>query len=114
MGIEDFIKKVQLAKNSCSEPALLLQVILAEKILDQAERNIRYTRLTLIPNSSNSRHSELKFPITVNSCSDRLHSTKQGPTESVQAFPVQTVSNKAIANYSPQYKAATKEQFHAA
>ena len=84
--VEDFIKKVQLAKNFCSEPALLLQLILAGKILDQAERSIRYTKIDTYSELFEALRTQVSILVTVNGCRDRLRSTKQGPTESVQAF----------------------------
>ncbi|KAK9302452.1 hypothetical protein QLX08_005526 [Tetragonisca angustula] len=70
---------MQLAKNSCSEPTLLLQLILAEKILDQAERSIRYTKIDTYSELFKALRTQVFIPVTVNDC-------KQGLTESVQAF----------------------------
>ena len=38
MGVENFIKRLQLAENSCSEPILLLQLTLAEKTDTRSSR----------------------------------------------------------------------------
>ena len=57
MGVENFIKRLQLAKNSCSEPILLLQLTLAEKILDRAERSIRYIKIDTYSELSESLKS---------------------------------------------------------
>lgn len=43
MGVEDFIKIVMRMKNQCSQPQLLLDFILAEKINGNADKAIRYT-----------------------------------------------------------------------
>ena len=41
-GVEEFIRKVQRIRQQCSQPDLLLDFILAEKIQQQAERAIRF------------------------------------------------------------------------
>lgn len=62
MDIEDFLKKVQLAKNSCSEPTLLLQLILAEKIFDQAENSIRYTKIDTYSELFEALRTQVSMP----------------------------------------------------
>ena len=41
--VEDVIKTIEKAREKCSQPELLLDYIIAEKITGQAERAIRYT-----------------------------------------------------------------------
>ena len=42
MGVENFIKSVKKWRKRCSQPELLLDYIIAEKITQQAEKAIRY------------------------------------------------------------------------
>ena len=42
IGVEDFIKTVKRAQMRCSQPDLLLDFVIAEKIKDQAKRAIRF------------------------------------------------------------------------
>ena len=42
MGVEDFIKSVEFARQCCNKEQLLVKLILVEKITENAERSIRY------------------------------------------------------------------------
>ena len=42
MGVEDFIKTVKRARIRCSQPDLLLDLIIANKIRDRAKRTIPF------------------------------------------------------------------------
>ena len=42
IGVEDFIKTIERARERCSQPKLLLDYINGENITGQAERAIRY------------------------------------------------------------------------
>ena len=45
MGVEDFTKVVKRAQKKCYQPQLLLNFILASKIVQKAEKAIRYTHI---------------------------------------------------------------------
>lgn len=45
LGVEDFISDVRYARSICRDKHMLLKLIIAEKITDQAERAIRYLRI---------------------------------------------------------------------
>lgn len=45
IGLEDFIQNVKEARAMCTQPQLLLKFILTEKLMDNAKRAIRFTRI---------------------------------------------------------------------
>ena len=46
IGVEDFIKTIEKARETFSQPELLLDYIIAEKITGQTESAIRYTNIS--------------------------------------------------------------------
>lgn len=86
MGVEDFIKSVEFARQCCNEEQLLLKLILVEKITENAKRSIRYIDIKTYGELYVHLRNNVSIPTTVVACRNRLGQTKQGPTESVQSY----------------------------
>ena len=86
MGVEDFIKSVKKAQKKCSQPLLLLEFILASKIVQQAEKAIRYIPIDDYESLYDTLRTNLKQTASVSALRSKLDICRQGPTESVQSF----------------------------
>ena len=86
IGVEDFIKIVKKAKSRCSQQALLLDYIIAEKIINHAERAIRYTQINSYTDLFNTLRQNLTQIGSVSALRSKLESCKLGPTETIQNF----------------------------
>ena len=81
-GTEDVIKSIKRGKLRCSQPDLLLDFIIAEKIQDQAKRSIRF-----IPNNNyDELFQALRQNVGMNRSRSKLESIKQMPNEPVQSY----------------------------
>lgn len=88
IGVEDFIKTVKRAQKRCSQPELLLDYILAEKITQQAEKCIRYTQINDFETLYETLRSNLKQMGSVSALRSKLDSCKQGMTETIQNYNI--------------------------
>ena len=88
MGIEDFIKTIKKARAQCSQPNLLLDFIIAEKITGNAERAIRYTQIDGYEDLYETLRRNLVQTGSVSSIRSRLENCRQGLTETIQNFNV--------------------------
>ncbi|CAK9813123.1 hypothetical protein ANTPLA_LOCUS7682 [Anthophora plagiata] len=86
LGVEDFIKAVKYARGICAEPELLIRLIIAEKIIEQAKRSIRYISIGTYEELYEALRQNISIPTTVGNCRAKLHDIRQGPTESVQSY----------------------------
>ena len=86
MGVEDFIKNVKKAQKKCSQPLLLLEFILASKIVQQAEKAIRYIPIDDYESLYDALRTNVKQTASVSALRSKLDTCRQGPTESVQSF----------------------------
>ena len=86
VDVVDFIKSVEFAKQCCNEEQLLLKLILVEKIIGKAKRNIKYIDIKTYGELYVHLRNNVSIPTTVIACRNRLGQTKQGPTESIQSY----------------------------
>lgn len=86
IGVEDFIKAVKRARAQCNEEDLLLGLIIAEKIADQAERSIRHLAINSYEELYENLRLHVSPPVTISNARSKLHNIKQGFTETVQSF----------------------------
>lgn len=102
MGVEDFIKTVKRAQKRCSQPELLLDFILAEKITHQAEKCLRYTRIRDFDTLYETLRSNLKQTGSVSALRSKIDSCKQGPMETTQNFNMRFRQISNDLNYAVQ------------
>ena len=107
MGVEGFIKTILRMKNQCSQPQLLLDFILAEKITGKAEKAIGYTINNTYNDLFEALRQNLKQTCSVLSMKSRMESCRQGPIESVQNFSLRFKQILNELNYA--VKASSKE-----
>ena len=86
IGVEEFIKIVKKAKLRCSQQALLLDYIIAEKTINHAEKAIRYTQINSYTDLFNTLRQNFTQIGSVSALRSKLESCKQGPTETIQNF----------------------------
>ena len=85
IGIEDFIKAVKKAKSRCNLPDLLLDLIIADKIKDNAKESIRYIEI----DSYETLFKELRKNVGIKSvtdCRKKLSEVRQTNNETVQSY----------------------------
>ena len=86
VGVEDFIKNVRYARANCLQKALLLRLILVERITDNAKRSIRYIDIDSYEELYAALRQNVSIPSTVSNCRSRLQQIKQGNTETIQSY----------------------------
>lgn len=87
LGIEDFITSVKRARDRCSDPDLLLDLIIAEKIQENAERAIRYLDITSYDILFSELRKNLSNITSVSVCRKKLRGTRQN-NDCVQTFNI--------------------------
>lgn len=102
MGVEDFIKIVMRMKNQCSQPQLLLDFILAEKINGNADKAIRYTPINTFNDLYEALRQNLKQTGSILSIKSKIESCKQGSNETVQNFSLRFKQILNELNYAVQ------------
>ena len=86
MGVEDFIKSIKKAKIRCTQPNLLLDLIVAKKIQGIAEKATRYSQINSYEDLYESLRQNIKQSGSALALKSKLESCKQGITETVQNF----------------------------
>ena len=86
IGGEDFIKNIKRAKIRCSQPHILLDFILAQKVKGLAEKAIRFIPIDSYEDLFNALRQNLKQTGSILTFRSKLESCKQGQTETVQNF----------------------------
>ena len=86
IGVEDFIRSVERAQAKRSQPDLILDFILAEKITQNAERAIRYLEIKSFSKLYDALRKNLNLTGSVSALRSKLESCRQGYTETVQNF----------------------------
>ena len=112
IGVEDFIRSVKKARRRCSQPELLLDFIIAEKITQQAEKALRYIKIDDYETLYESLRSNLKQTNSVSALRSKLSSCKQGATETVQNFNVRyrQIVNEVRYAVQAAYKGTTRRR----
>ena len=80
------MKIVKKAKSWCNQQALLLDYIIVEKIINRAEKAIRYRQINSFTDLFNTLRQNLTQIGSVSALHSKLESCKQGPTETIQNF----------------------------
>lgn len=104
LGVEDFISDVRYARSVCRDKHMLLKLVIAEKITDQAERAIRYLRIDTYEQLYEALRTYVTSPNTVNSSRNKLQNTRQGQMESVMSFNLRFRQSLNELKYAIQYK----------
>ncbi|XP_033222760.1 uncharacterized protein LOC117176615 [Belonocnema kinseyi] len=86
VDLEDFIKSVKRAKSRCSQPDLLLDFIIAEKIKDQAKRGIRFSSIDDYDQLFSALRQNVGIISSVELSRSKLESVKQTGIETVQNY----------------------------
>jgi hypothetical protein len=88
VGVEDFILSVRKARARCKVRArdFLLDLILIEKITDNAKKSIRHLKINSFEDLYSCLRQNMSAPTTVSDCKDKLRNLEQGMTETVQSF----------------------------
>ena len=110
MGVEDLIKIVSRMKTQCSQPQLLLDFIIAEKITGNAEKAIRYTSINTFSELYEARRQSLKQTGSILSIKSKMESCKQGINESVQNFSLRFKQILNESNYAVQSSSDDSER----
>ena len=112
MGVEDFVKTIKKAKLQCSEPVILLDLILAKKIIGNAEKAIRYIPINSYEDLFIALRQNLKQTNSLVSLKSKLESCKQGMTETVQNFTLRfrQITNEIYYLVQSQHVNPTKRR----
>ena len=112
MGVEDFVKTIKKAKFRCSEPEILLDLILAKKIIGNAEKAIRYIPINSYEDLFIALRQNLKQTNSLVSLKSKLESCKQGMTETVQNFTLRfrQITNEIYYLVQSQHVNPTKRR----
>ena len=86
VGVEDFIRTLKRARTRCTQPDLLLDLVIAKKITGFAERAIRYIPINSYEDLFDALRQNLKQSNSILALKSKLESCKQGATETVQNF----------------------------
>lgn len=101
-GVEDFIRTVKRARKRCSQPDLLLDFIIAEKIIDSAKRSIRFITIEDYETLYLALRQNVGLASSIELSRSRLESTRQMNTESVQSFNLRFRQQFNELNYAIQ------------
>ena len=88
IGVEGFIKKVRKARARCREQPELLDLILSQRITEDAERSIRHLDIESYTDLYDALRKFVSIPTTADSARDRPRTVRQGPTESVHSYTI--------------------------
>ena len=102
IGVEDFIKTVKRTKIHCTQPKLLLELVIAKRITGFAERVIRYIQINSYEDLFEALRQNLKQSNPLLALKSKLESCKQGATESVQNFTLRFRQIVNEINYAVQ------------
>ena len=96
------LQTVKKAKTRCTQPNLLLDLIIAKKITGFAEKSIRYLQINLYEDLYDALRQNLKSSNSILALKSKLESWKQGGTECVQNFTVRFRQIINETNYAVQ------------
>ena len=85
-GVEDFTRMVMRAKSRCFEPDILLDKILATKIIENAERSIRHLQITCYDEFFKALRTYVFPSVSRDTARDKMCNIVQGKTESVMNY----------------------------
>ena len=107
-GVEEFIKSVRYAKSRCDDKEGLLYVVLNEKIIENAERNIRFQEINTFEDLYKVLRTNMSTPTTVSHSRAKLQSTKQNSFETVQTFTQRFTQVLSELRYATQVEHTTR------
>ena len=85
VGVYDFIKSVKRAKLRCSQPSLLLDYVLTEKITGSTKRSIRHTHIDNSEDLYKSLKTKLGTTTSIELCHAKLGSVQQN-NDTIQVY----------------------------
>ena len=101
-GVEDFIKMIGKAYKRCTQKELLLDLILSQKITDQAKRAIRFIPIENYKDLYLALRQNVGIISSVELSRTRLSEIKKMITESVQSYNVRFRQQFNALNYAVQ------------
>ena len=107
-GVEEFIKSVRYAKSRCDDKEGQLYVVLNEKIIENAERNIRFQEINTFEDLYKVLRTNMSTPTTVSHSRAKLQSTKQNSFETVQTFTQRFTQVLSELRYATQVEHTTR------
>lgn len=101
-GVEDFIKLVKKAQRRCNQQELLLDLIISQKIVDQAKRAIRFIPIDDYHELYTALRQNVGTTSSVESRRCKLENIKQMNIESVQNYNMRFRQQFNELNYAIQ------------
>lgn len=86
LGVEDFIHQVEFARARCEDQEMLLFMVLSEKILGNAKRNIRYIPIKTFKELYSALRQTINSGMSITSNRDRLRNTRQQINENITEY----------------------------
>ena len=111
VGVHDFINTVKRAKIRCSQPGLLLDYILTEKIVGNAKRAIRHCPISSYDDLYNALKTNLGTTTTLETCRSKLESIRQNQ-DSVQFYnqKFRSAYNELIYTIQSEYSSGIERK----
>lgn len=76
--VEEFIETVKFARNRTFEQPMLLRMIIAEKIIEQAKKDIRFFQVNIFEDLYEVLRTQLSTPSTISGSRSRMQQIRQG------------------------------------
>ena len=103
-GVEYFIKIVKKAHKRCCQKDLLLDLILSQKVIDQAKRAIRFIPIEDYEDLYHALRQNVVISSSVELSRSKLDGVKQSNSESVQGYNMRFRQQFNAVNYAIQNK----------
>lgn len=88
IGVEGFIKKVKKARAKCRQQTELLDLILNQRITEDAERSIRHLDIDNYTDLYTALRQFVSIPTTADNARDRMRQVRQGNAENVHSYTI--------------------------
>lgn len=108
-GVEEFISSCKRARLQCSDPNFLLDMIINERIKDNAERAIRFTEIKNYDDLFNALRTNVTGSTSLELAKAKLQNTRQG-NDSVQQYTSRFRSNLNELKYAIQNETRSTER----
>ena len=88
IGVEEFIKCIKRAQLRCSQPHALLDMIISERIRENAEKAVKFMKIHSYEDLETILRANVKPAPSITSLRSKLESCRRGNNETVQYFNV--------------------------
>ena len=111
VGVHDFINTVKRAKIWCSQPGLLLDYIITEKIVGNAKKAIRHCLISSYDDLYKALNTNLATTTTLETCRSKLESIRQNQ-DSVQFYnqKFRSAYNELIYTIQSEYSSGIERK----